>query len=271
MQSRRLDLRAALMAAGILCIAIAAGSNAHADDRPAALRIFAAASLSDVLKTLTDQYQRKSGQGAVIAVAATSTVARQLAAGAEADVFISADTRWMEWLSDRKLVDPDSVRTVAPNTLVVVGPAGDTRPTGTDSREIDTTAAATWTALAKRGRIAMGDPAHVPAGSYAKAALESLGHWKIVAPRLVAADNVRNALALVERGEVPAGIVYATDARISKRVVVIGRFPPGSHTPIAYPAARVASSTAPGADAFLTFLGSPAAKAIFKSYGFTAR
>lgn len=250
--------------ASLLAAAALATVAAPANAARTIVRVFAASSLTDVMTEAGRIYEAQTGRAVKVAVASTSTLARQLAAGAEADVFVSADTRWMDWLAARRLVDTASVTVVARNELVAIAPAGTARP-------LDVTQRAAWAAIVKKGRIAIGDPLHVPAGHYAKAALVSLGAWEVVAGRVVAADNVRSALALVERGEVPAGIVYATDARITKGVTVIGRFPSASHPAIVYPAAVVSTSRGSGAADFLAFLKSAKAAAVFAKFGFATK
>lgn len=196
------------------------------------------------------------------AFAASSTLARQIDAGAPADVFLSANREWMQYLEQRGRVIPQPLDPVVGNALVVIAP-------GTDGRipeRIDP--GALPAALPEDERLAVGDPTHVPAGRYARQALEALGIWPDLDPRLARTDNVRGALALVARGEAPLGIVYATDARISSRVRVVAIFPPESHPPIVYPAGRVASGNQAAARAFIDWLSTPAAGAIWRRHGF---
>ena len=230
------------------------------------LVVFAAASLSDVLRALAAEL---AGWRQVrFSFAASSTLARQIEQGAPAHVFISADEAWMDHLAARGQVDAVSRRLLAGNRLVVVRSVAD--PTVAATTE---TAAALREALrAGAGprapdRVATGDPAHVPVGRYAQLALTHLGLWDDVALRLVRADNVRSALAFVERGEAAAGIVYATDARVTTQVRVMARFPRSSHPPIRYPAAVVRGAP-PAALAFIDALSSPQAQPLWRAAGF---
>ena len=230
------------------------------------LVVFAAASLTDVLRTLAAEL---AGWREVrFSFAASSTLARQIEQGAPAHVFISADEAWMDHLAARGMLDPASRRVLAGNRLVVVRSASDAVPSAPSE-----TAAALRDALragsAPRApdRVATGDPAHVPVGRYAQQALTQLGLWPEVAPRLVRADSVRSALAFVERGEAAAGIVYATDARVTTQVRVAARFPRSSHPPIRYPSAVVRGAP-PAALAFLDALASPQAQPLWRAAGF---
>ena len=236
---------------------------AIAQGRRAAV-VLAAASLQESINAAADAWARSGHPRPVVSFAASSALARQAAAGAPADLFVSADVEWMDDLSRRGLLAPGTRADLLGNRLVLVAPVGSAtrvalRP-GVDVRR----------ALGG-GRLAMADPDAVPAGRYGKAALERLGSWRRVAPLVVRAENVRAALALVERGAAPLGIVYATDARASAKVRVAGVFPAGSHPPIVYPIARLKASRNPEGEAFRRFLTSRAGKAIFVRYGFTAR
>ena len=197
--------------------------------------------------------------------AASSTLARQIEQGAPADLFLSADEQWMDYAEQRGLILPETRRAVLGNALVLIAPA--------DSRAGPVTltpGAELAKLLGDDGRLAVGDPAHVPAGIYAAAALTSLGLWQALAPRLARAENVRAALLLVERGEAPLGIVYATDAAASRRVRVLGTFPADSHPPISYPFAltqRGAGNAA--AHDLLAYLSGPQAAETWRRYGFT--
>ncbi|MGK7868380.1 molybdate ABC transporter substrate-binding protein [Falsiroseomonas sp. E2-1-a20] len=228
--------------------------------------VFAAASLTDALRALARDWAARGHPAPRLSFAASSALARQIAQGAGADLFLSADEPWMDDLQARDLIRPESRVSPVGNALVLVAPATPARPPVTLARDTD------LLALAAGGRIATGDPAHVPAGRYARAALEWMGQWQAVSPRLARADNVRSALLLVERGEVPLGIVYATDAAASlgasTGVVVLGTFPAESHPPITYPFAltRRAGAEAAALHAFLT---GPEAAATWQRFGFT--
>jgi molybdate transport system substrate-binding protein len=227
------------------------------------LAVFAAASLTDALRALAQAWAARGHAPPRLAFAASSALARQIEQGAGADLFLSADEPWMDHLEQRHLLAPGSRISPVGNRLVLVTPAD--RPQAlTLARGTDLAAL-----LGPQGRLATGDPAHVPAGRYARAALAWMGQWEALAPRLARAENVRAALLLVERGEAPFGIVYATDAAASPRVAVAGVFPPESHPPITHPFAITRRAEArPEARAFLAFLAGPEAAPIWRQFGF---
>ncbi|MEE4383985.1 MAG: molybdate ABC transporter substrate-binding protein [Pseudomonadales bacterium] len=243
----------------LLCLA---GTGA-AQATEAGLTVFAAASLTDALGALARRWEAEGHAPLRLSFAASSTLARQLEAGAPADLFFSANRRWSEYLLAEGLLVEDSLRTPIANALVVVAPA-DRLPARRDAALLDDLAAA----LGPDDRIAVGDPEHVPAGLYARQALETLGQWEALAPRLARADNVRAALALVARGEAPLGIVYATDAAISERVRVVAAIPPEHHDPVVYPVAVVAGRDGPEVRALLQFLTGTGAAPVWARYGF---
>lgn len=225
--------------------------------------VLAAASLQEALSEAADAWAKQRHPRPVLSFAGSSALARQIEAGAPADLFISADEAWMDHLEQRSLLASGSRRVIAGNRLVLIAP----------SDSSTTLRIAKGFPLARAlgsGRLAMADPAGVPAGRYGRAALEALGVWSAVEPRVVRSENVRAALALVERGEAPLGIVYATDAAASRKVRVVGVFPAWNHPPIRYPAARLKTAQAKDASAFLAFLGSRQARAIFARRGFSA-
>jgi molybdate transport system substrate-binding protein len=225
--------------------------------------VFAAASLTDALRALGQDWAARGNPAPRFSFAASSALARQIGQGAPADLFLSADEAWMDYLRDRNLIEDDTRQSPIGNALVLVAPAGLARQVAL-GRGVD------LLALAEGGRIAVGDPAHVPAGRYAQAALEWLGQWQAAAPRLARAENVRAALLLVERGEAPLGIVYATDAAASRGVAVIGTFPAESHRPITYPFAVTRRAAANrDARALHAFLTGPEAAATWLRFGFT--
>jgi molybdate transport system substrate-binding protein len=226
------------------------------------LTVFAAASLKGSLDKAASLYESKSGVKVAISFAASSALAKQVEAGAPADVFLSADLKWMTYLVDKGLVKKEQVVKLLGNRLVLVGAPDFSKPLtiGQDFPLAE--------ALGD-GRIAMGEPKSVPAGKYGREALEHFGVWKAVEPKVAAADNVRAALQLVARDEAPLGIVYETDAKAEAGVRVIGVFPKESHAPIIYPIAPVAASTNASAQDFLSFLNGAEAQAIFKQAGFT--
>lgn len=232
---------------------------AHAEE-PA--RIYAAASLTNALTDIAEQWTQAGHPKPTLVFAASSALAKQIENGAPADVFASADRKWMDYLVERSRIDPASRVELLGNELVLIAPAG---------KEFTVEMKSGFDlAAAFKGKVCTGEPESVPVGIYAREALTTLGWWTALAPRIVGTDDVRTALAFVERGECPLGVVYATDAAISKKVAVIGRFPAETHTPIVYPFALV---TGAGADsgAFLDYLKTNAATGVFKHYGFTSK
>lgn len=227
---------------------------------PAALTVYAAASLADVLQVIADRYTAQTGVAVRVSFAASSVLARQIEAGAAADVFLSADSDWMDYLAQRHLVDDRSRRDLLTNRLVLIAPANGTR-------ELTIGPGFPLAAALGDDRLAVADPDSVPAGRYARAALVSLHVWDSVSAHLARAENVRAALQYVARGESPLGIVYETDARADPRVRVVGVFPAGSHPPIRYPVALTAGAV-PGARAFLDALVTPESRAVFAGHGF---
>ncbi len=251
----------ALGAAQNACAGVS-DSGAPAPARaPAPLLVFAAASLTDVLEEVDRAFTSRSHIEVRASYAASSVLAKQIEAGAPADVFFSADLAWLDYLQKRGLVKAGSRRDVVGNSLVLIAPA-DSLLHLVIAPHFDLVGAL------GEGRLATGDPDSVPVGKYARAALTQLGVWDSVATRLVRAENVRAALEYVARGEAALGIVYRTDAQAEKRVRVVGAFPPDSHPPIVYPAAVTAGARAQ-APQFVDFLSSDEARAIFTRYGFT--
>jgi molybdate transport system substrate-binding protein len=250
-------LAAAVLAA--LCLAAAPPGRAQAP-----VTVFAAASLANALEDVGKAYAAQGRPAVRFSFAASSTLAKQMEAGAPAALFASADEAWMAFAASRNLVDAASRRTLATNRLVLVVPAD--RPA-----TVDLASPGALTAWLGDGRLATGDPAHVPVGRYAREALTAIGAWGSVAPRLVRAENVRSALAFVERGEVAAGIVYATDAAATTKVRVAGTFAAGTHAPIVYPVALAAGANGERGRAFYAFLvASDEARAILRKHGFGA-
>jgi molybdate transport system substrate-binding protein len=214
------------------------------------------------LKEISGQWAKAGQQPLRLSFGSSSTLARQIEQGAPANVFASADEKWMDFLAAKGLIVADTRRALLGNELVLVVPA-DKPQHVTIGHGFDLLAL-----LGPNGRIATGDPAHVPVGIYAEQALKKMNLWQAVGPRLARTDDVRAALLLVERGEAPAGIVYATDAAASKRVMIAGTFPPDSHDPISYPFAVTKAGDTPEARALLTFIAGPEARAIFVQRGF---
>jgi molybdate transport system substrate-binding protein len=245
----------------LAALLLACGANASA--RAQETTVFAAASLTDALRALGAAWQARSNPAPRFSFAASSALARQIEQGAPADLFMSADEAWMDYVQQRDLIVNATRVSPIGNALVLVSPADATRPVilarGTDLLAL----------LGPQGRIATGDPAHVPVGRYAQAALTWMGQWEAVGPRLARADNVRAALLLVERGEAPFGIVYATDAAASAGVRVAATFPAESHTPVTYPFALTRrAADKPEARALLAFLTGPEATPIWRRFGF---
>jgi molybdate transport system substrate-binding protein len=226
--------------------------------------VFAAASLTNALEGIAKAYRAKGGGAVKFSFAASSTLAKQIESGAPADIFASADEQWMDYLAERKLIDPATRSSRLGNSLVLITPAG-------DRRTIDITPQFDLAGLIGNGRLATGDPAHVPVGRYAQQALTSLGVWAAVAPKIARTDNVRAALLLVERGEAPFGIVYATDAAASGKVNIAGAFPADSYPPVTYPFAILARRDRPDVRSFFEFLFGPEAQVVYRNAGFSVR
>jgi molybdate transport system substrate-binding protein len=243
---------------GIALLAIVPAAQAQ----DAALTVFAAASLKNALDEVDAAFTKQSHIKVTASYAASSALARQIEAGAPADVFVSADVKWMDYVADRKLIKPQTRFNLLGNRLVLIA--------GKDSRLSNVTIGPGFdiAKLAGDGRIAVADTRAVPAGLYAKAALEKLGAWAAAEPKLAQAENVRATLAFVARGETPIGIVYATDARVEPTVKIVGVFPDGSYPPVVYPVAATVNAKA-GVETYLQFLRTSAAKAIFEKYGFS--
>jgi molybdate transport system substrate-binding protein len=226
------------------------------------LTIFAAASLKNALDDVNTAFTKASNVKVTASYAASSALAKQIETGAPADVFISADLKWMDYVAEKKQIKADTRFNLLGNKLVLI--AGKDSKLG--NQEIGQ--GFDIAKLAGDGRIAVADTKAVPAGLYAKAALEKLGAWTTAEPKLAQAENVRATLAFVARGETPIGIVYETDAKVEPNVKIIGHFPDGSYPPVTYPAAATANAKADTAK-YLQFLRTGAVKAIFEKYGFS--
>lgn len=225
--------------------------------------VFAAASLKNALDDAAALYTATTGKTVTANYAASSALAKQIEEKAPADIFFSADLAWMDYLQERDLIKTDTRVTLLGNTIVLVAPADSTVALTLEA------GARLADALGADGKLAMANVDSVPAGKYGKAALEALAVWPSVQARVAQAENVRATLALVARGEAPAGIVYATDAAAEKGVKMLDAFPANTHPPIVYPAAVLADSRHGAAQAYLDTLRSPAAKAVFEKNGFT--
>jgi molybdate transport system substrate-binding protein len=243
-----------------LWLLLAGAAGFAADAAPPSLTVFGAASLTNALQDLGDSFTKQSAIAVKFSFAASSVLARQIESGAKADIFFSADLEWMDYLQSRGFIDRGSRHDVLGNRLVLIAPA--------DSKiALNIAANFPLAAALGKGRLATGDPDSVPAGRYARSALTTLGVWNDVADRIVRAESVRSALMFVDRGEVPLGIVYETDALIDPKVRIVDFFPANSHLPITYPIALTVSA-GPAAQKFLDYVRGPAGEAVFKKYGF---
>ena len=245
---------------GFLVVLVGAPQTLAAQEQ---ITIFAAASLKNALDDTNAAFTKATGVKVTASYAASSALAKQIEQSAPADVFISADLQWMDYVGERKLIKPDTRVNLLGNKLVLIAPADSKIANVTIGQGFDIAK------LAGSGRIAVADVNAVPAGRYAKAALEKLGAWAAAEPKLAQAENVRATLAFVARDETPIGIVYETDAKVEPRVKVIGAFPDNSYPPVTYPIAATATTTKQSVSQYLHFLRSPAAKAIFEKYGFS--
>ncbi|MGX5733525.1 molybdate ABC transporter substrate-binding protein [Bosea thiooxidans] len=226
------------------------------------LVIFAAASMKNALDEAAANWVKETGKPAPkISYAASNTLAKQIENGAPADLFVSADLDWMDYVAGKNLIRPESRVSLLSNRIVLIA--------GKDSTaRLELKPSADLSAALGSGRLAMGNVDSVPAGKYGKAALEKLGSWDKLKDKIAQAESVRAALLLVSRGEAPLGIVYATDAAADPQVKVVATFPEDSHPPIVYPVAMIKDSANPDAQAFLTYLRSPSAKPVFEKQGF---
>lgn len=229
------------------------------------ITVFAAASLTNALQDIATEYQKGKDVAVVSSFASSSTLARQIEQGAPADMFISADQQWMDYVIDKQQMVKDTRYTLLGNELVLIAAKSAKQDKITINKQTD------WAKLLNGGRLSVGDPDHVPAGIYAKEALQNLGAWTTLEPQLARANNVRSAMAMVEREEAPLGIVYGSDAVASDKVKAIAIFPEDSHKPVEYPMAIVKDHQTPAVTAFYDYLKSPQAAAIFERYGFTPR
>ena len=227
------------------------------------ITVFAAASLRNALDDADAAFSKATGIKVVASYEATSTLAKQIEQRAPADVFISADLRWMDYATEHKLIKPDTRVNLLGNRLVLIAPADSKLDKVVIAKGFDIAK------LASEGRIAVADVKAVPAGLYAKAALENLGAWATAEPKLAMAENVRATLAFVARGETPVGIVYETDAKVEPKVKIIGVFPDGSYPPVTYPVAATTATTNSAVARYLSFLRGATAKATFEKYGFS--
>jgi molybdate transport system substrate-binding protein len=247
-----------LLIALLLCGA--AASHAFAQDKT--LTVFAAASMKNALDDVDAAYTAKTGVKVAASYAASSALARQIEQGAPADVFLSADTDWMDYADQKKTINDATRVNLLGNKIVLIAPTNSPISNVTIGQGFD------LAKLVGDGRVTTGDVQSVPVGKYAKAALEKLGAWDAAASKFAMAESVRAALTLVSRKEAVLGIVYETDAKVDPGVKIVGAFPQGSHPPIIYPVAATVNAK-PDAAGYLDFLRSSAARAIFEKYGFT--
>jgi molybdate transport system substrate-binding protein len=245
----------------VLAALLGCGPAGAAEPASRPVTVFAAASLTNVLDELGRDFTRTTGVAVRFSFASSSILARQIEAGAGADVFFPADQEWMDYLEHRSRIQKSSRRDVVGNRLVLIAPRA-------SELQLVIEPGLPLVAALGNGRLATGDPDSVPVGRYARAALTSLGVWDDVVDRLVRADDVRHALMFVARGEAPLGIVYATDARVDDRVRIVGTFPAGSHPPIKYPVA-LTPRAGPDAERFVQFVVGDAGRAAFVRSGFT--
>lgn len=245
----------------VVCAWLMSAPVCRADSPNPGIVVFAAASLTNALQDLGDAFTGRTSIPVKFSFAASSTLARQIESGAPADVFFSADVEWMDYLQTRHLIQPQSRHNVLGNRLVLVAP-------GDSVIDLKIAPHFRLAAALGKGRLATGEPVAVPAGRYAEESLRKLGVWDDVKDRLVPADSVRAALAFVDRGETPLGIVYETDALIDKHVRIVDYFPDDTHLPIAYPIALTTVSRGAAAQ-FVAYVRGPAGAAAFKAYGFS--
>jgi molybdate transport system substrate-binding protein len=246
-------------------LAMLVGALAILFASPAALgvnvTVFAAASLKGALDEQAKAFEATTGHKVIVSYGASNALARQIEAAAPADIFISADLDWMDYVAQRKLLAADTRFNLLHNTLVLVAPSS-------SAASLKIAPNFGLAAALGKDKLAIANPDSVPAGKYGKRALEKLGVWASVEKQLVRTENVRVALVLVSRGEAPFGIVYKTDARADKGVRVVDTFPPDSYPPIVYPAAAIASSTSVAARPFLEYLRSKSAEVVWEKHGF---
>ena len=258
MQNRRQWMKLATAVIAALWSAAALSVPAAAAEK---LTVFAAASLKNALDAANAAWAKESGKEAVASYTASGALAKQIENAAPADIFISADLDWMDYLAKKNLIKADTRTNLLGNRIVLVAEKDKAKP-------VEIKQGFDLAGLLGDGKLAMGEPKSVPAGKYAMAALEKLGVWTSVETKVAGAESVRAALALVSRGEAPYGIVYQTDAAADKGVAIVGTFPAESHPPIIYPVAILAESKNPDAAAYLDFLKSDKAATFFTSQGF---
>ncbi|MDF4411322.1 molybdate ABC transporter substrate-binding protein [Vibrio parahaemolyticus] len=236
-------------------LSISFSTNAATD-----LKVYAASSMTNAIDEIAQDFKEKYDVTVTPVYGGSSSIARQIINGAPADVFISANTKWMDYLVDEGVIDSDNVTNLVRNSLVLI------TPQSSSLAVFNFADANAWEAALNGSRLALGNPTSVPAGMYAKESLTTLGVWKEIQTKVAPAKNVRLALALVERGEAPLGVVYKTDAQLTSKVKIVGEFASDTHAAIVYPAAVVSDSTE--SRQFFQYLKSEDAKRVFAHYGF---
>ncbi|EOD5339747.1 molybdate ABC transporter substrate-binding protein [Vibrio parahaemolyticus] len=236
-------------------LSISFSTNAATD-----LKVYAASSMTNAIDEIAQDFKEKYDVTVTPVYGGSSSIARQIINGAPADVFVSANTKWMDYLVDEGVIDSDNVTNLVRNSLVLIAPQSSSLAV------FNFADANAWEAALNGSRLALGNPTSVPAGMYAKESLTTLGVWKEIQTKVAPAKNVRLALALVERGEAPLGVVYKTDAQLTNKVKIVGEFASDTHAAIVYPAAVVNDSTE--SRQFFQYLKSEDAKRVFAHYGF---
>ena len=257
----RLPFMTAARVAFVLAAVVAFSNSTFAQDKPP-LIVFAAASLKNALDEINDAWSKRSGVAVRTSYAASSALAKQIEEGAPADVFLSADLDWMDYVEKKNLIRAGTRQSLLGNSIVLIAPKGWSKG------EVKIGPNFPLASLLGDGRLSVAATATVPAGRYAKAALEKLGVWGSVERKLAEAENVRAALAFVSRGEAPLGIVYSTDAAAETSVVIVGRFPADSHPPIVYPVGVMSASKNAEAENYRKYIGGPEARKVFEKHGF---
>ncbi len=260
----RLFLRCVVLTMGMAILFPGIALSTQATEQRV-VTVFAAASTTDAVTEICELFMEKKLGMATFSFGSSSTLAKQIENLAPADIFISANIEWMDYLDKKQLIDLSSRIDLLGNKIVLIAPSDST------IQQIDMDEHVDLAGLFGDGRLAMGDPNHVPAGIYAKQALEKLNIWKSVENAIAPSKDVREALVLVERGEAPLGVVYSTDASLTNKVKIVGEFPIASHPPIVYPVAIVSGRKTPEVESLFQFLKGPEAKAIFEKHGFLVR
>ena len=261
---KRLCLRCFVLVMGMAILFTGITSLAQATETRV-VTVFAAASTTDAVTEICELFMEKKLGTVTFSFGSSSTLAKQIENLAPADIFISANIEWMDYLDEKQLIDSSSRIDLLGNKIVLIAPADST------IQQIDMDEHVDLAGLLEDGRLAMGDPNHVPAGIYAKQVLEKLNIWKSVENAIAPAKDVREALVLVERGETPLGVVYSTDASITNKVKIVGEFPIDSHPPIVYPVAIVSGRKTPEVESLFQFFKGTEARAIFEKHGFLVR